>query len=99
MLLTLVPENGLFSEILKYTLSFVYTLAHGAGVLMLMILERIFPTAKLPASLADPIGYLVILTAFVILVSVARKAAIIIVVVGWLLILLRIVLIVIGVSA
>jgi hypothetical protein len=42
--------------------------------------------------LADPIGFLGILSIFVALVSVARRVAVIVLVAGWALILVRIVL-------
>jgi flagellar biosynthesis protein FliP len=42
--------------------------------------------------LVDPIGFLGILTIFVVLVSVARKVAVVVLVAGWALILVRIVL-------
>jgi hypothetical protein len=42
--------------------------------------------------LVDPIGFLGILTIFVVLVSVARKVAVVVLAAGWALILVRIVL-------
>jgi hypothetical protein len=53
------------------------------------LLGRVLPTAKVPTDLIDPIGYLAILTVFLILVQVAKKVAWIVVVAGWVLIVIR----------
>ena len=80
-----------WKDILSGILTFLYSIAHYAGMLMVYLLGRVLPTAKVPADLIDPLGYLVLLTAFLILVQVAKKVAWIIVVIGWILILVRIV--------
>ena len=53
--------------------------------------------AKESSTLADPIGYLAILSIFVIVTATAKKVAIAILLVGWVLIILRIVLMTLGV--
>lgn len=77
-------------DILNAILTFLYSLAHYVGQLVVYLLGRVLPTASLPTDLADPIGYLAILTAFLILVQVAKKVAWVIVVVGWVLMAIRI---------
>jgi hypothetical protein len=79
-----------WKDILSAVLTFLYSIAHYAGMLVVYLLSRVLPTAKVPTDLIDPIGYLALLTAFLVLVQVARKLAWIIVLVGWILILVRI---------
>jgi hypothetical protein len=79
-----------WKEILSGILTFLYSIAHYVGMLVVYLLGRILPSARVPADLIDPIGYLALLTAFLILVQVARKLAWIIVLIGWILILVRI---------
>ena len=79
-----------WKEILNAVLTFLYSAAHYVGMLVVYLLGRVLPTARVPTDLVDPIGYLAILTAFLILVQVAKKVAWVIVVVGWVLIAIRI---------
>jgi hypothetical protein len=78
-----------WKEILNAVLTFLYSLAHYVGMLVVFLLGRVLPTARVPADLVDPIGYLAIITALLILVQVAKKVAWVIVVVGWVLIAIR----------
>ena len=55
-------------------------------------MQQILPSVKGLVTLADPIGFLVLLTLFVILTTAARKIALIILLVGWALILIRLLL-------
>jgi len=71
-------------------LAFLYTVAHQIGVWTLRLLQNLFPQAALPMELADPIGFLVLLTLFVILTQAARKIAWVVLIVGWVLIAVRI---------
>jgi len=79
-----------WKDILSAILTFLYSIAHYVGMLVVYLLGRVLPTAKVPVDLIDPIGYLALLTAFLILVQVARKLAWILVLIGWILILVRI---------
>jgi hypothetical protein len=81
-----------WKEILSALLTFLYSIAHYVGVMVIFLLGRVLPTTKVPTDLVDPLGYLVLLTAFLILVQVAKKIAWIIVLAAWVLILVRIVL-------
>jgi uncharacterized membrane protein YecN with MAPEG domain len=78
-----------WKEIVNAVLIFLYSLAHYVGMLVVYLLGRVLPTAKVPTDLIDPIGYLAILTVFLILVQVAKKVAWIVVVAGWVLIVIR----------
>jgi len=81
-----------WKDILSAVLTFLYSIAHYIGMLVIYLLGRILPATKVPTDLVDPLGYLALLTAFLILVQVAKKIAWIIVLAGWALILVRIVL-------
>jgi hypothetical protein len=79
-----------WKEILSAVLTFLYSLAHYVGMLVIYLMGRVLPAARVPTDLVDPIGYLVLLTVFLILVQVAKKVAWIVVVAGWVLIAVRI---------
>lgn len=81
-----------WKEILSGVLTFLYSIAHYVGMLVVYLLGQVLPTAKVPGDLIDPIGYLALLTAFIVLVQVAKKIAWIVIVIGWGLLLVRIVL-------
>ncbi len=78
-----------WKEILNAVLTFLYSLAHYVGMLVVYLLGRVLPAARVPTDLVDPIGYLAILTVFLVLVQVAKKVAWIVVVTGWVLIAIR----------
>ena len=79
-----------WKDILSAVLTFLYSIAHYAGMLVVYLLGRVLPAAKVPTDLVDPIGYLALLTVFLVVVQVAKKLAWVIVAVGWVLILVRI---------
>lgn len=81
-----------WKDILSSLLTFLYSIAHYAGTLIVYLLGRVLPVAKVPTDLIDPLGYLTILTAFLLLVQVAKKIAWSVVIVAWVLILVRILL-------
>ena len=81
-----------WKDLLSSLLTFLYSIAHYVGVLFVYLLGKVLPVAKVPTDLVDPLGYLVLLTAFLILVQVAKKIAWIVVIVAWALILVRLVL-------
>jgi hypothetical protein len=87
-----IPWKEIFSQIL----TFLYSLAHYIGLLIVYLLSLILPNVKTPGDLVDPVGYLALLTAFLILVQVARKIAWIVIIAGWALIAIRIVLVIFG---
>ena len=74
---------------LEQFLAFIYTIAHWVGGLIVGLVENIIPL-QTPANLVDPIGYLALLTVFLVVAEVAKKVVWGIVVVGWLLIGVRV---------
>lgn len=70
-------------------LTFVYTFAHWAGELIVALLNTMLPL-QTPESLVNPIGFLTLLTVFLVVAEVAKKITWLVVVVGWLLIIIRI---------
>jgi len=85
-----------WENILSYILTFLYSIAHYIGIWIIGGLNFIIPQIVIPETLADPIGFLALLTGFLFLMQVARKLAWIIVIVGWVLIIVRIILVTFG---
>ena len=81
-------------SLLHNLLTFLYFLPHQIGLLIVGVLRPLFPQVGFADSLVDPLGFLVVLTLFVLLARVARRAAWIIVGLGWILLLVRILMIV-----
>jgi len=79
------PPEGWLDQFL----AFIYTIAHWIGGLIVGLVENIIPL-QTPASLIDPIGYLALLTVFLIVAEVAKKVVWGVVVVGWILIGVRV---------
>lgn len=88
-----VPTEGA-DGFLDQLLAFMYTLAHWAGQLIVAGLNALLDSQASGTldSLVDPIGYLALLTVFLIIAEVAKKVTWIVVVVGWILITVRVVL-------
>lgn len=84
------PEESGATELFDQVLTFLYSLAHWAGQLVARVVEAIIGRA-LPLDLIDPLGFLVLLTAFIVVVQAARGLAWSVVIIGWVLILVRIV--------
>jgi hypothetical protein len=84
-------------DVLTQIMAFAYSAAHYLGTWIVALIQKILPMAKQLASLADPIGYLAILTIVVVITITVKKVAVIILIAGWGLIVLRIVLMAIGV--
>jgi hypothetical protein len=83
-------------DLLSRILQFASTIAHWLGQAILAAIQSLVPQAQIPNDLIDPIGFLAVLTLFVILAGVARRIAWIIVAAGWLLLGVRIALILLG---
>ncbi len=79
-------------DLLTQILGFLSTIALYLGKGIVRLVRYILPSVQNIDMLAEPIGYLAILTIFVILTSAARKVALIILLVGWALILIRVLL-------
>ncbi|MEK6755213.1 MAG: hypothetical protein AABZ02_03575 [Bacteroidota bacterium] len=89
----LLLQTPIWKDILAHVLTFIYSIAHYTGLAVVHLLNWILPSVVVPADLSDPIGYLAVLTVFLVIVQVARKVAWIIVLVGWALIVVRIVMV------
>jgi hypothetical protein len=87
-------EKGRNYSIWDYVLSFIYTIAHNLGLLVVKLITSLFGLKTIPISIVDPLGFLIVLTIFFILLTMAKKIAWIILIVGWVLLLIRIVIIV-----
>ena len=82
-------------NILENLLTFIYTLGHWLGEKIVELIQYI-SGIKLGQEIVDAIGMLVILTIFLAIAEVAKKAIWIIVAIGWVLIIIRILMIMIG---
>lgn len=79
-------------DLLTQIFGFLSTTARWVGLGIVHLVQYILPSVKELSTLAEPIGFLSLLTVFVILTSAARKVALIILLVGWALILIRLLL-------
>ena len=81
--------------LLEDVLSFIYTIGHWIGEKIVEIIQYISGII-IPPSVVDAIGMLVILTIFLAIAEVAKKAIWIVVVIGWIFIIIRILMLTIG---
>ncbi|HVO39546.1 MAG TPA: hypothetical protein VMV03_11020 [Spirochaetia bacterium] len=79
-------------DLLTQIFGFLSTFARFIGQAVVGLVHYILPSIKTLDALAEPIGYLALLTLFVILVSAARRVALIILIAGWALIFVRLLL-------
>ncbi len=79
-------------DVLTQIMGFLSTIARFIGMGIVQLVQYILPSVKDLSHLAEPIGYLALITLFVILTSAAQKVAMIILAVGWALIVIRIIL-------
>jgi hypothetical protein len=84
-------------DVLTQIMAFAYSVAHYLGTAIVIVVQRILPMADDLLTLADPIGYLAILSVFVVITATVKRVAVIILAVGWVLILLRVILMALGV--
>ncbi len=71
-------------EFVSQLLTFSYSIAHYLGKFVLYIFGSVIPQYNLHQELADPIGFLAVLTGFLILYRIAQKVAWGLLLVGWL---------------
>lgn len=81
--------------LLEDVLSFIYTIGHWIGGKIVELIQFISGII-LPQSLVDAIGMLVILTIFLAIAEVAKKAIWIVVALGWVFIVIRILMLMTG---
>jgi hypothetical protein len=79
-------------DVLTQIFGFLSTFARFIGQVIVDLVHYILPSVTTLNALAEPIGYLALLTLFVILVSAARRVALVILVAGWFLIFVRLLL-------
>ena len=82
-------------DILNTILTFIYTSGHWLGEKIVGLIQSTLSVA-VPQNTADAIGLLAILTIFLAIAEVAKKALWVIVAVGWVLIVLKIVMLLVG---
>ncbi len=82
-------------DILTTVMAFIYTIGHWIGEKIVELLQSL-TGVNIPVEIVDAIGLLVILTIFLAIAEVAKKAIWVIVAVGWILIILRIAILMIG---
>lgn len=82
-------------DLLTTILAFIYTIGHWIGEKIVGLIQSISGVA-IPQTMVDAIGMLVVLTIFLAIAEVAKKAIWIIVAVGWVLIVIRILILMIG---
>ena len=82
-------------DILTTVMAFIYTIGHWIGEKIVQLIQSISGIA-IPSTIVDAIGLLVILTIFLAIAEVAKRAIWVIVAVGWVLIIIRIVILMIG---
>jgi hypothetical protein len=82
-------------DILTSILAFIYTIGHWIGEKIVELIQYISGVI-IPPSIVDAVGMLVILTIFLGIAEVAKKAIWIVVALGWALIIVRIVILMIG---
>ncbi len=82
-------------DILTNVLAFIYTIGHWIGEKIVGLIQSLAGII-IPQSIVDAIGMLVILTIFLAIAEVAKKAIWIVVAVGWVLIIVRIIILMMG---
>ena len=94
LLIQETTDPNSLSAVLHKVLTFIYFIAHQAGLVIIKLIQSIVPSATFPESVIDALGLLIILTLFMFLVRIAKKIAWVIVCVGWILLLIRILIII-----
>ena len=79
-------------DLLTQLMGFLFTIARYIGLGIIQLIHYILPSVKNLDTLAEPVGFLALLTIFVILTSAARRIALVILIAGWALIFIRLLL-------
>ncbi len=82
-------------DLITNIMAFIYTIGHWIGEKIVGLIQSISGII-IPPTIVDAIGMLVILTIFLAIAEVAKKAIWIVVAVGWVLIIVRILILMIG---
>jgi hypothetical protein len=83
------------ADTLTTILAFIYTIGHWIGEKIVGLIQSISGVI-IPSTIVDAIGMLVILTIFLAIAEVAKKARWIVLAIGWVLIIVRILMLMIG---
>jgi hypothetical protein len=82
-------------DILTSVMAFIYTIGHWIGEKIVGLIQSVAGII-IPQTIVDAIGMLVILTIFLAIAEVAKKAIWIVVAIGWVLIIVRILMLMLG---
>lgn len=80
--------------LLHNILTFIYFLAHQIGSAIVKVIQSIFSETLFPDTIIDPLGFLIILSLFMLLAGIAKKIAWIIIAAAWILLFVRILMII-----
>ncbi len=80
---------------IESVLSFIYTIGHWLGAKIVELIQYISGVI-IPPGIVDAIGMLVILTIFLGIAEIAKKAIWIVVAIGWVFIIIRLLMLMIG---
>jgi hypothetical protein len=81
-----LPVKEFVSELLIFT----YSIAHYLGSFVIYVFGLAIPQYNLHKDLADPLGFLAVITGFLILYRVAQKIAWGVLIVGWIFVAIRV---------
>ena len=70
-------------EFVSELLTFSYSIAHYLGSFVIYVFGLAIPQYNLHQDLADPLGFLAVITGFLILYKIAEKVAWGVLIVGW----------------
>lgn len=87
-------QSVTMSDIFQTILTFIYFIAHQIGLGIVKVMQTIFTSSTFPTSIVDSLGFLIILTLFIFLISISKRVAWIIVGIGWILLFIRILMII-----
>ncbi len=79
-------------DLLTQILGFLYSGARYVGLGVMQAVHYLLPSVKNLDALAEPVGFLALLTIFVILTSTVRRVALVVLAAGWALIFIRLLL-------
>ena len=79
-------------DLLTQILGFLYSAARYVGLGVIEAVRYLLPGVKNIETLAEPVGFLALLTIFVILTSTVRRVAMVVLAAGWALIFVRLLL-------
>ncbi len=79
-------------DILTQIFAFLYSIARYLGIGVIRVIKYILPSVQNLDALAEPDGFMALLSVFVILTSTVRKVALVILIAGWALIFVRLLL-------